>query len=92
MVNKTRDDRVIAQMQQQEGVWCGAGARGYMEDRHTVVPSYTPALDAICRSFAGVYDGHNGAKAAEHCCSRWVWTLAGLGMHLPPYALPCSLR
>ena len=39
----------------------------------------------ISRSFAGVYDGHNGAKAAEHCSSRWAWTTPSPpGMHLPP--------
>lgn len=62
---------VVAHTQQQQGgIWCSAGARAYMEDRHTVVASYRPAMDGISCSFAGVYDGHNGAKAAEHCCSR----------------------
>ena len=51
---------------------CGLGARAYMEDRHTVIASYSPSADGISRSFAAVYDGHNGARAAEHCSSRWV--------------------
>lgn len=48
------------------------GERAYMEDRHTVVASYSPQPDGNSRSFAAVYDGHNGAKAAEQCSSRWA--------------------
>lgn len=52
------------------------GARAYMEDRHTVIASYSPSADGISRSFAAVYDGHNGARAAEHCSSRLHVVLA----------------
>ncbi|KAL3144636.1 hypothetical protein ABBQ38_001995 [Trebouxia sp. C0009 RCD-2024] len=52
------------------GVASSRGARSYMEDRQTVVASYSPAADGISRSFAGVYDGHNGDEAAELCCNR----------------------
>lgn len=43
-----------------------------MEDRHTVVASYSPVADGVSRSWAGVYDGHNGDEAAELCCNRWA--------------------
>ena len=49
-----------------------------MEDRHTLVASYTPVgpsgapcADGVNRSFVAIYDGHNGFKAAEQCSSRW---------------------
>lgn len=48
-----------------------------MEDRHTVVTSFhplgrggVPCPDGVNRSFAAVYDGHNGSRAAEECSSR----------------------
>ena len=54
-----------------------AGARPYMEDRHTIVASYktigsggTYLDDGVMRSFAAVYDGHNGSKAAEEASAR----------------------
>jgi hypothetical protein len=54
-----------------------AGARPYMEDCHTVVrnfkplgPGGAPLDDGLLRTFAGLYDGHNGIKAAEHANSR----------------------
>jgi hypothetical protein len=60
------------------------GARPYMEDRHTVVASFVPLgaaglplNDGVYRSFAGVYDGHNGAKSAEECAARLH--MVGLG-------------
>ena len=46
-----------------------------MEDRHTVIASYSPAADGVSRSFAAVYDGHNGDEAAEFCCNRWACTI-----------------
>lgn len=56
-----------------------AGLRPYMEDRHTLVASYTPTgpsgvpcPDGINRSFVAIYDGHNGVKTAEQCSSRWA--------------------
>ena len=54
-----------------------AGPRPYMEDRYTIISSYTPLSftsqampDDIVRSYAAVFDGHNGTKAAEHACAR----------------------
>ena len=48
-----------------------------MEDRHTIVANFRPlgpaasAMDAgVLRSFAGVYDGHNGAQTAEEAAAR----------------------
>lgn len=38
-----------------------------MEDRHTIIPEYALSKeDPIQRSFAGVYDGHNGLLAADY--------------------------
>ena len=55
-----------------------AGARPYMEDRHTIIADYMlagPADDAVPRSYAAVFDGHNGVDSAEHassrCCQPW---------------------
>ena len=74
------DDRGSAEV----GARC-AGARPYMEDRHTIVANFQPsgaaasASDAgALRSFAGVYDGHNGAQTAEEAAARcalmpWHW-------------------
>jgi serine/threonine protein phosphatase PrpC len=48
-----------------------------MEDRHTVIANYQVggsgglAADGILRSFAAIYDGHNGAQTAEEASSRW---------------------
>ena len=54
-----------------------AGARPYMEDRHTILANYAPtgaaatAADAgVLRSFAGVYDGHNGSQTDEEAAAR----------------------
>lgn len=50
-----------------------------MEDRHTILASYEPvgaaaaAADAgVLRSFAGVYDGHNGFQSAEEAAARYT--------------------
>lgn len=50
-----------------------------MEDRHTIVANYEPsgaaaaAADAgVPRSFAGVYDGHNGSQTAEEAAARCI--------------------
>lgn len=65
-----------------EMVWF-AGARPYMEDCHTVVrnfkplgPGGVPLEDGVLRTFAGVYDAHNGIKAAEHASTRWAVLLS----------------
>ena len=55
-----------------------------MEDRHTIIANYQPATtggsavaDAgVLRSFAAVYDGHNGSQTAEEACSRCCSTSA----------------
>ena len=48
-----------------------------MEDRHTIISAFTPLSfasaplpDGVERSFAAIYDGHNGSKAAEYACSQ----------------------
>ena len=50
-----------------------------MEDRHTILANYEPAgaaaaaADAgVLRSFAGVYDGHNGSQSAEEAAARYA--------------------
>ena len=50
-----------------------------MEDRHTILANYEPtgaaaaAADAgVLRSFAGVYDGHNGSQTAEEAAARYI--------------------
>lgn len=59
------------------------GMRPYMEDRHTVINSYQPRTssgqtiqDGIFRAYAAVFDGHNGASAAEHAADRLHHVLA----------------
>ncbi|KAL4519818.1 hypothetical protein Ndes2526B_g01618 [Nannochloris sp. 'desiccata'] len=59
------------------------GMRPYMEDRHIVeepmVPrgsSGAPIPDNTPRSFAAVYDGHNGTLAADHAADRLHFILA----------------
>ncbi len=56
---------------------CDAGARPYMEDRHTIVANYSPIgrggfpePDGVLRSYAAVFDGHNGSLSAEEAASR----------------------
>eukprot|EP00891_Asterochloris_glomerata_P003379 jgi/Astpho2/3379/Aster-x1143 len=55
----------------------GTGMRPYMEDRSAVVASFTPQSaaggpmrDGVLRSFAAIYDGHNGAHSATYCSTR----------------------
>jgi serine/threonine protein phosphatase PrpC len=59
------------------------GMRPYMEDRHIteepLIPrgsSGAPIPDNIPRSFAAVYDGHNGTLAADHAADRLHFILA----------------
>ena len=50
-----------------------------MEDFHVVVTSFLPhqaACDGLSRSFYGLFDGHNGARAAETAASRLHTLLA----------------
>lgn len=57
------------------GVSHSRGARPYMEDRYNIVATFRASGqgekdDGTIRSFCGVYDGHNGFKAAEYASSR----------------------
>ncbi|EFN51693.1 hypothetical protein CHLNCDRAFT_139942 [Chlorella variabilis] len=61
-------------------LWGSAQAKGmrpYMEDRHTLINSFQPRTssgqavqDGVFRAYAAVFDGHNGASAAEHAADR----------------------
>ena len=62
------------------------GMRPYMEDRHTVVAAFQPRSatgqplaagdGGVLRAYASVFDGHNGAAAAEHAAKRLHHVLA----------------
>lgn len=48
-----------------------------MEDRHVIVANYCPTgtggmpnPDGVLRSYAAVFDGHNGSQSAEEAASR----------------------
>ncbi|BDA43649.1 Protein phosphatase 2C homolog 3 [Coccomyxa sp. Obi] len=65
------------------GVSQARGARPYMEDRHTIVANYSPTAtgglpdsDGVLRSYAAVFDGHNGSQSAEEAASRLHKVLA----------------
>eukprot|EP00884_Botryococcus_braunii_P014428 jgi/Botrbrau1/22987/Bobra.0030s0052.2 len=65
------------------GAAAARGARPYMEDYYTVVrnfkplgPGGVPLEDGVLRTFAGLYDGHNGIKAADHANARLHMALA----------------
>ncbi|KAK9914952.1 hypothetical protein WJX75_002812 [Coccomyxa subellipsoidea] len=65
------------------GVSHARGARPYMEDRHVIIANYQPTgtqgahdSDGIPRSYAAVFDGHNGSQSAEEACSRMHVLLA----------------
>jgi hypothetical protein len=54
-----------------------------MEDRHTIVPAFAlhgaggrALQDGVPRAYAGVFDGHNGACAADHAADRLHHLLA----------------
>lgn len=67
-------------------LWGSAQAKGmrpYMEDRHTIISSFQPSTssghliqDGVFRAYAAVFDGHNGASAAEHAADRLHHVLA----------------
>ncbi|KAL4434407.1 hypothetical protein ABPG75_000848 [Micractinium tetrahymenae] len=67
-------------------LWGSAQAKGmrpYMEDRHTIVSSFQPRTstgqavqDGVYRAYAAVFDGHNGASAADHVADRLHHVLA----------------
>lgn len=60
------------------GVANAKGLRTYMEDRHTIVSPFSLLgsdgnvlpEDGIARSFAAVFDGHNGTLAADIAANR----------------------
>lgn len=57
------------------GVSHSRGSRPYMEDRYNIVATFRASGqgerdDGTIRSFCGVYDGHNGFKAAEYASNR----------------------
>ena len=61
------------------GVAQARNQRPYMEDRHTLVSCLRPLTlsgqpaggdDGVPRCWAGVFDGHNGARAAEFAAAR----------------------
>ncbi|GAB4815652.1 hypothetical protein N2152v2_002698 [Parachlorella kessleri] len=53
------------------GVSDAQGRRNYMEDRHTVIPSFdVGARDGIPRQFVAVYDGHSSHRGSEHASRR----------------------
>lgn len=54
------------------------GARAYMEDRHMIVTDLHYEKDTSNSSccFAAIYDGHNGAFAAQHASERLHQVLA----------------
>ncbi|CAL8468404.1 g7944 [Coccomyxa elongata] len=65
------------------GVSQARGARPYMEDRHIIVANYCPTgaggkpdPDGVLRSYAAVFDGHNGSQSAEEAASRLHKVLA----------------
>eukprot|EP00899_Mesostigma_viride_P015641 jgi/Mesvir1/24078/Mv10800-RA.1 len=75
------------------GVCQARGARPYMEDRHAIVTNFAPThakakseghtAMGVQRSFFGLYDGHNGPKAADYAASR-LHILLAADMDLPP--------
>ncbi|PSC75687.1 serine threonine phosphatase [Micractinium conductrix] len=74
-------DRQLGQV-----LWGSAKAKGmrpYQEDRHTIVSSFQPCTstgqpvqDGVYRAYAAVFDGHNGASAADHVADRLHHVLA----------------
>lgn len=69
--DKTQD--AASKMRVQVGVAAAQGARAYMEDRFSVVARLFDDLDDpdCSPSLLAVYDGHNGAIAAEYATTRF---------------------
>lgn len=66
-----------------------------MEDRHAIIVNYCPAgvgsvpdLDGLPRSYAAIFDGHNGSQAADEACSRCLLNLTET-LHVDGGALLC---
>uniref|UniRef100_K3WZA9 PPM-type phosphatase domain-containing protein n=1 Tax=Globisporangium ultimum (strain ATCC 200006 / CBS 805.95 / DAOM BR144) TaxID=431595 RepID=K3WZA9_GLOUD len=68
-----RRDDAASKMRVQVGVAFAQGARAYMEDRFSVVDRLIDDLDDpdCSPSLLAVYDGHNGAMAAEYATTRF---------------------
>jgi hypothetical protein len=65
-----------------------------MEDRHAVVAALQAAPDGVQRSYAAVFDGHNGIVTAELAAARLHAMLAAdpavrgaAGVRAPPAAV-----
>lgn len=88
------------------GVAEARGARPYMEDRHVIIASFCPQSsagqplhDGVHRSYAAIFDGHNGERAAEVAASRLHTRLAqepALRMYTgssgPPAAMAAEIK
>ncbi|TYZ61686.1 hypothetical protein PybrP1_005698 [[Pythium] brassicae (nom. inval.)] len=73
LVESDRREDAACRMRVRVGVAAAQGARAYMEDRFSVVARLFEGLDdpACSPSLLAVYDGHNGALAAEFATSRF---------------------
>ncbi|RLN82133.1 hypothetical protein BBJ28_00007478 [Nothophytophthora sp. Chile5] len=73
--NRTRD---AAKMRVQVGISLAQGARAYMEDRYSVVERLLEGEEdaETSPSLLAVYDGHNGAYAADYARHRFKELLA----------------
>lgn len=76
LVNSANSDRRVdaaSKMRVQVGVAAAQGARAYMEDRFSVIERLFDGLDDpdCSPSLLAVYDGHNGAMAADYATTRF---------------------
>lgn len=74
LVESDRSEDAASRMRVHVGVSSAQGARAYMEDRFSVVARlFEEGLDdpACSPSLLAVYDGHNGALAAEFATARF---------------------
>lgn len=73
LVESDRREDAASRMRVQVGVASAQGARAYMEDRYSVVARLFESLDdpECSPSLLAVYDGHNGALAAEFATTRF---------------------
>lgn len=76
--NSERREDAASKMRVQVGVAAAQGARAYMEDRFSVVDRLIDDMDDpdCSPSLLAVYDGHNGAMAAEYATTRFKELLA----------------
>lgn len=73
LVESDRREDAASKMRVHVGVAAAQGARAYMEDRFSVVARLFDGLDSpeCSPSLLAVYDGHNGAMAAEYAVTRF---------------------